>query len=132
MGEETPPTLAEFVGYLPQIQALDLSGAELRAIRVHPEPASDDEFISLGELPPGAPPVGPMRFPPVGTRQLYVYHSEAPESLWQRFVVGLTPHRPSGTGGTGMFGTPEERVVDEENPRQGWRRLDAGRRPFDL
>jgi hypothetical protein len=125
----TRPTLADFVGYLPRVEALHLTADELRAIPVHPEPSSDDEIIALGELPPGAPPVGPTRFPFVGTRPLYAFHSEVPPALWQRLVAGLTPHRPSGTGGTGMFGTPEEKAVDEENPAQSWHTLDAGRSP---
>jgi hypothetical protein len=29
-----------------------------------------------------------------------------------------------------MFGNEDERVVDEENPRESWRTLDAGRPPF--
>ena len=129
MTNGTWPTLAEYVRYLPRVQALGLAADELRAIPVHPEPASNDEIITLGELPPGAPPVGPERFPFVGTRPLYAFHSEVPPALWQRLVDGLSPHRPSGTGGTGMFGNDEEIAVDEDNPKRSWHTLDAGRGP---
>jgi hypothetical protein len=125
----TWPTLAEYVRYLPRVQALGLTADELRAIPVHPEPTSNEEIVSLGELPPGAPSVGLERFPFVGTRPLYAFHSEVPPSLWQRLVDGLGPHHASGTGGTGMFGNEAEKVVDEENPERSWHTLDAGRQP---
>jgi hypothetical protein len=117
------------VRYLPQIQALDLTPEQIAQIRVRPEPPSDEEFISLGELPLGAPPVGERSFPFTGTRQLYVARSDAPDELWERLATGLLPHRPSGSGGTPLFGNPDERVVDEENPALSWRRLNAGERP---
>lgn len=129
MSATAKPTLAEYVDYLPNVKALNFSTNELRKIPVHPEPASDDEFITLGELPPGAPPVGPTRFPYIGSRPLYAYRSEVPAPLWQRLVIGLAPHQPSGTGGTGMFGTPVEKVVEEENPEVSWHELDAGQEP---
>ncbi len=130
MGKTTEVTLADYVDYLPRVKALRLSREELQKIPVHPEPSSDDEFVTLGELPPGAPAVGQTRFPFVGTRPLYAYRREVPAALWRRLVAELTPHRPSGTGGTGMFGTPDEKVVDEENPALSWHTLDAGRDPF--
>jgi hypothetical protein len=129
VANETRPTLAEYVGYLPRVQALGLTPDELRAIPVHPEPTSNEEIVSLGELPPGAPPVGPERFPFVGTRPLYAYHSEVPPARWRRLVDGLSPRQPSGTGGTGMFGNEAEKVVDEENPKRSWHSVDAGRGP---
>jgi hypothetical protein len=123
------PTLAEFIGYLPRVKALNLSADELRAVPVHPEPSTNDDFVTLGELPPGAPPVGPTLFPFVGTRPLYAYRPEVPADLWQRLIVGLSPHQASGTGGTGMFGTPEEKVVDEEDVEASWQEIDAGQAP---
>jgi hypothetical protein len=98
---------------------------------VHPEPAEDGEFLSLGEIPPGAPAVGQRDAPVVGTRQLYAYRSEIPAVLWERLGAGLEPREPSGTGAPGMFGNADERVVDEENPRLSWRNLDAGESPAD-
>jgi hypothetical protein len=130
VGDQSPTTLARFVDYLPQIQALHLDPTELAAIRVHPAPPSAEEFLSLGELPPGAPPVGPERFPPVGTRLLYAFRSEVPAPLWNRLTTGLAPHRPSGSGGTGMFGNEAEKVVDGENAQLSWRRLNAGENPW--
>jgi hypothetical protein len=126
------PTLADFVNYLPRVKELHLSQDELAAVPVHLKPPDSDEFLELGELPPGAPRVGNGFAPTVGARQLYAYHSEVPPHIWQHLVVGLAPAQPSGTGGTGMFGIPEERVVDEEHPEQGWRELDAGARPPGL
>jgi hypothetical protein len=120
----------EFARFLPWIGKLGLSESDLVAIPVHAEPSSDDEFVTLGELPPGAPPLDEGRFPFVGSRQLYAFHAEVPEPLWRRLVSGLAPGRASGTGGTGMFGTDEERVVDEENPQLAWERLDAGHAPY--
>ena len=130
MGNQTWPPLASYVRWLPQVRALGLSEEDLQAVPVHPEPPSGVEFISLGEIPPGAPPVGQQYLPPTGTRQLYALRSEVPERVWEQLTVGLLSGRPSGSGGTGMFGNSEERVVDEENPRESWRRLDEGRRPF--
>ena len=130
MGNHTWPPLANYTRWLPQVRALGLSEAELQAVPVRPEPPSGEEFVSLGEIPPGAPPLGQQCIPPTGTRQLYAVRSEVPEQVWERLTVGLMPGRPSGSGGTGMFGNEEERVVDEENPRESWRRLDAGRDPY--
>ena len=126
MDEAVRPSLAEFVRYLPQVRDLNLTEAELRSIPVHPVPPSDDEFLSLGELPPSAPPLDPSRFPIIGTRQIYVYRSDVPPDLWNRLTLGIGPHRASGARGTSMFGNPEEKVVDEENPAQSWRVLDTG------
>ena len=123
------PSLAQFARYLPHVQALGFQERELAAIPVHPEPSDDDEFVTLGELPPGALPLDSGRFPFVGTRQIYAFHRDVPEPLWRRLVAGLAPARPSGSGGTGMFGTPDEQVVDEENPESSWRTLDAGQGP---
>lgn len=132
MADREGPTLAQFVRFLPRVQRLGLSEAELRAIPVHGEPPSRDAFLSLGELPPGAPriEVGPLAF--VGTRQIYVYCSEVAGPTWRRLASGLAPHRASGTGGTGMFGNPEEKAVDEENPASSWRILDAGETSYPL
>ena len=134
MGDAARASLADYVRYLPRVRALGLGEDELRSIPVHDRPPSDDVFLSLGELPPGAPPLEPARFRFVGTRQIYVYRSDLPASLWQRLVVGLAPRRSSGAGGTGMFGNAEEQVVDEENPVQSWRVLDAGEpyRPWEM
>lgn len=126
MGKATVPLLFDFVQYLPQIQQINLSPDELRSIPVHFEPAEDEEFLSLGELPAGTPPKGPDRFTSVGTRQAYAYRSDVPEDLWGRLEVGLLSHRPSGTGGSGMFGTADEHVVDDDDVRKSWRQLDAG------
>lgn len=119
-------SLAEFVRYLPQLEQLDLTEEQLRSIPVRAEPAEDQDFLSLGELPPGAPPLEPGRFGFVGTRQIYAYRSDVPPKLWQRLVTSLGHHRASGTGRKGMFGNSEEQVVDQENPAQSWRRLNAG------
>lgn|GEM_PF-5324062 len=124
------PPLAEYVRWLPQVRALGLGDADLRAIPVHPEPPDHEDFISLGEIPSGAPPVGPETVPAVGTRHLYAVRPEVPEALWERIALGLRSNRPSGTGGTGMFGNDDEQVVDEENPKESWRRLDEGRAPW--
>lgn len=126
MGQASSPPLFDFVQYLPQIQRINLSPDELCSIPVHFEPADDGEFLSLGELPPGTSPQGPDRFPSVGTRQAYAYRSDVPDDLWGRLEVGLLPHRASGTGGTGMFGTADEHVVDDDDVRKSWRQLDAG------
>src|SRR5262245_8490082 len=100
-------TLADFVRYLPRIGELGLSESDLAAIPVHAEPSSDDAFVTLGELPLGAPALVEDSFPVVGTRQIYAYQADVPEPLWRRLVRGLAPNRSSGTGGTGMFGTDE-------------------------
>ena len=128
------PSLAEFVRYLPQVRQLGLEEEQLRAIPVHAEPPAHEDFLSLGELPPGAPPIESGRFSFVGTRQIYAYHSDVPPLLWQKLVTSLQAHRPSGTGGTGMFGNPEERVVDEDDPAHSWHVLNAGEphRPPEL
>jgi len=126
VGDATRPSLAEFVRYLPQVQGLDLTEPELRSVPVHAQPATNENFLSLGELPPGAPPMEPGLFPFVGTRQIYAFHSDVPPHLWQRLATGLAPHRPSGTGGTGMFGNSEEQVVDSDDVAQSWRLLNAG------
>jgi hypothetical protein len=126
VGNATWRPLAEYVKYLPRVQELGLRPEELRAIPVHPEPADDEEFLSLGEIPPGAPAVGPRDVPAIGTRQLYAYRSEVSPALWERLGAGLKPRQPSGTGAPGMFGNPAEEVVDEENPQLSWRNLDAG------
>jgi hypothetical protein len=120
------PTLAQFARYVPRVQALGLGDDELAAVPVHAEPSPDDEFVSLGELPPGAPLVEPDPFPFIGTRQLYAYHRDVPENIWWRLAEGLAPKRPSGTGGTGMFGNADEQVVDQDNPKASWHTLDAG------
>ncbi len=134
MGDAAPASLADYVRYLPRVRALALTEDELRAIPVHDRPPSDDVFLSIGTLPPGAPPLEPGRFRFVGTRQIYVYRSDVAAPLWQRLVAGLGPRSASGAGGTGMFGNAEERVVDEENPVQSWRVLDAGEtyRPWEM
>ncbi|HLH73540.1 MAG TPA: hypothetical protein VKX96_09665 [Chloroflexota bacterium] len=126
MGDTGDATLAEFVQYLPRIQGLNLSRQDLEKIRVRSEPASDQEFLSLGELPPGAPPIGRDLFPFIGSRQLFVVRSDIPSDLWYRLANALAPHKPSGSGGTGMFGNDEEVWVDEENPQLSWRQIDAG------
>lgn len=130
MGNTRWPPLADYVRWLPQVRALGLTEEQLRAVPVHPEPPSGEEFVSLGEIPLGAPPVGQQYFPPTGTRQLYALRSEVPDEIWERLTIGLLSGRPSGSGGTGMFGNEDERVVDEENPRESWRGLDAGTGPF--
>jgi hypothetical protein len=131
VGQPEQATLAEFAKYLPRVrEAPGLAPDDLGAIPVHAEPPSADEFVTLGELPPGAPRLPEDRFPPFGSRQLYAYHADIPPALWRRLVAALAPHQPSGTGGTGMFGTAEERVVDEENPQQAWERFDAGHEPY--
>lgn len=134
MGDAARPALAEFVRYLPQVRELNLTDDDLKAIPVHAEPPSDQEFLSLGELPPGAPSIEEGPFPFVGTRQIYAYCSDVPHHLWQRLVTGVGPHRASGSGGTGMFGNEEEQVVDHDNPAQSWRVLNAGEpyRPPEL
>lgn len=129
MGETARPALAEFVHYLPRVQELNLTQDQVQAIPVHAEPASDQVFIGLGELPPGAPRIEEGPYPFVGTRQIYVYESDTPRHLWQRLVVALGPHRASGSGGTGMFGNADERAVDEDDPAHSWRVLNAGE-PF--
>lgn len=126
MGELERPSLAEFARYLPRLGQLGLTESELRSIPVHAEPPPHDEFLSLGELPPGAPPLESSQFPFVGTRQIYVYHPEVSSPLWQRLAISLQVPRPSGSGGTGMFGNDDEQAVDEENPAQSWRTLNAG------
>jgi site-specific recombinase XerD len=129
MSAAAEPNLATFIDYLPNVKALNLPVEDLRRVPVHPEPSSDDDFLSLGELPPGAPPVGPTRFPYIGSRPLYAYRPEVPEHLWVRLAAGLASHQPSGTGGTGMFGTPEETFIDEENPERSWQEINAGQAP---
>ena len=54
MGNQTWPPLANYVRWLPQVRAIGLSEEDLQAVPVHPEPPSGEEFISLGEIPPGA------------------------------------------------------------------------------
>jgi hypothetical protein len=130
VGTTDRSTLAEFARFLPRIGELGLSQSDLAAIPVHAEPSSDDAFVTLGELPPGAPSLLEDRFPVVGTRQLYAFQAEVPKTLWQRLVRGLAPNQSSGTGGTGMFGTDDERFVEEENPQLAWERLDAGHAPY--
>ncbi|MGH2460392.1 MAG: hypothetical protein ACRDIY_16180 [Chloroflexota bacterium] len=134
VGELEQPSLAEFARYLPRVGLICLSDQELRSIPVHAEPPPQDEFLSLGELPPGAPPLAPSQFRFVGTRQLYVYHAQVPPHLWHRLATGLQVPRPSGSGGTGMFGNADEQAVDEEDPAQSWRVLNAGEayRPPEL
>ena len=126
MGDLERPSLAEFARYLPRVRQLGLGEDELRAVLVHAEPPPSDTFLSLGELPPGAPPLesGTLSF--VGTRQIYVYHSDVPPRLWQRLATGLHVPRPSGTGGTGMFGNADEYMVDEDDPSHSWRVVNAG------
>lgn len=126
MGDQERPILANFVRYCPRLQELDLKEDELRSIPVHAEPPSDTEFLSLGELPPGAPPLDEGRFRFVGSRQIYVYRSEIPPPLWHKLVARLGRAAPSGTGAPRLFGNPEEKVVDSEDPVQSWRVLDAG------
>ncbi len=126
MVEPARATLAEYVRYLPRVRDLKLTDRELRSIPVHDRPPSNQIFVSLGELPPGAPPLEANGFRFVGTRQIYAYQSDVPPLLWQRLLLGLGPRRPSGSGGTGMFGNVDESVVDDENPVQSWRVLDAG------
>lgn len=118
MGNTNHVALSEFVQYLPPVAEIGLNRDELKAIPVHAEPPSNEDFLSLGELPPGAPPIGLSVFPFIGTRQIYVCRGDVP------------PHQRSGTGKSPMFGNPEERIVDEENPRHSWRRLDAGQSLF--
>lgn len=126
MVEAARATLAEYARYLPGVRDLKLTDRELRSIPVRDRPPSNQVFLSLGELPPGAPPIDAAGFRFVGTRQIYAYQSDVPPRLWQRLVVGMGPRRPSGSGGTGMFGNVEEMVIDGENPAQSWRVLDAG------
>jgi hypothetical protein len=126
VGNSIWPPLSDFVQYLPQIRRMNLGPDELRSIPVHFEPPDAEEFLSLGELPAGVPPSGPDAFGFVGTRQAYAYRSDLPDDLWGRLEVGLMPRRASGTGGTGMFGTPDETVVDDDDVRKSWRNLDAG------
>lgn len=130
MGNTDHVALSEFVQYLPQVAEIGLNRDELKAIPVHAEPPSNEDFLSLGELPPGAPPIGPSVFPFIGTRQIYVCRGDVPPHLWNHLAAKIGPHRRSGTGKSPMFGNPEERVVDEENPRHSWRRLDAGQSLF--
>jgi len=124
--EEARPSLAQFIHCLRPELKVAVSETESRDIPVHAEPASDGQFLSLGELPPGAPPIDPGRFPFVGTRQIFVYRSDTPPHLYQRLAVGLRSPRPSGTGGTGMFGNPEEHAVDADAPSHSWRQINAG------
>ncbi|HUX86099.1 MAG TPA: hypothetical protein VMW65_03775 [Chloroflexota bacterium] len=126
MGDITGTTLTEFVQYLPVVQALNLDTADLEAIRVRAEPPTDEDFLSFGDIPPGAPAIGKVVFPFVGTRQIYVARSDASRCLWNRLARALAPHSPSGSGGTGMFGNDAERFLDEENPELSWRRFRAG------
>jgi len=126
VGETERPSLEQFARYLPRVHQLGLGTDELRSIPVRAEPPFAEEFLFLGELPPGAPPIEPGRFAFVGTRQIYVYHSDVPPRLWQVLSAGIRVPRASGSGGTGMFGNEDESVVDEEAPAQSWRVLNAG------
>ena len=126
---ESSARLGTFSSYLPEIQALNLSDTQRARIAVHSDPTSDQAFLFLGEIPPGAPPVGSSRFGEAGVRQLYVYENEVPEQLWSQLSLTLASKRRSGTGGTGMFGNDAERVVDEDNPRRNWKSLEVGEEP---
>lgn len=130
MGTANRPSLATYARWLPQVRALGLPEDDLQAIPVHPDPPTEEVFLSLGEIPPGAPPADPREPSLVGTRQLYAYRSEVPDALWERLSHGLMSGLPSGTGGTGMFGNPSEKVVDEEEPKLSWRQLEEGQAPW--
>lgn len=130
MENPTRPLLSDFVQDLPQIQRMGLGPDELGAIPVHFEPSDGEEFLSLGELPPSADRSEPGQFGFVGTRQAYVFRSDLPEALWGRLENGLMPRRPSGAARESMFGTPDEHVRDDDDPRQSWRQLDAGAPTF--
>jgi len=126
VGDIARATLAEFVQYVPLVQELKLDTIDLEAVRVRGEPPPHEDFLSLGELLPGAPIIGHRVFPFVGTRHLYVARSDLSPRLWNRLASGLAAHRPSGAGGTSMFGNDDERWIDEENPALSWRRINAG------
>ena len=123
---ESTARLGTFLSYLPEIQALNLSETQHSRIPVHSDPASDQAFLFLGEIPPGAPPVGSSRFEETGVRQLFVYQGDVTQQLWSQLSLTLASKRRSGTGGTGMFGNDAERAVDEDNPRRSWESLEIG------
>ena len=66
------------------------------SLSVHDVPApSDQEFLSLGYLAPGAPPE-PTPVPPAGIRQLYAYRDEVPTHIWERLHARLYRRGPRG------------------------------------
>ena len=113
-------TLHDYLPYLDWLSELGFSEDELRRIPVHDTPPPTSEpFLSLGYIPPGAPTGDPLFVKPTGTRQLYACRGDVPPELWVRLETLL--HRPVGASGrrrTSMFGSPVERVRDEENPLQ--------------
>lgn len=126
MGDHAEATLSEFVQFLPWMEELKLDPTDLAGIRVRSEPPPDDVFISLGELPPGAPKIERSVLSSVGSRQIYVARPDTSSRLWTLLTTWLTPRRPSGSVRMGMFGNDFERWIDEESPELSWRRIDAG------